>query len=451
MIVMKFGGTSVQDSSAINNLVEIVRSRLHENPVVVCSAISGMTDTLLDLGQIAVNGNFKETEYILESILQRHFLIIEESFKQSEEKQETINKVNVILNQLKETVTGIHLLSELTERSIARILSFGEILSSSIISDILKFNGINSQFTDARDFIKTKGGYRNADPDNNMIEKLVPSYLKQIIGNGQIPVTQGFIGSDKNGNTTVFSRGGSDFTASLIGMALNVKEIEIWTDVNGILSADPRIVRNPVVLKEITFEEASELAFFGAKVLHPSTILPAVKKNIDVRILNSQNPEFKGTLIAKNKKINQLPVKTITYKKNITVLNISSDESLNASLFFKKIFEVFDKYEIAADLITISGINASVSLEENEQLNDIAEELSAFSHVKTDINKSQVCIVGSNLKHIKGIESKVFKELEKYNLSMISHGASLLSFSFVIERDALESVINILHKRFFED
>ncbi|HMS65391.1 MAG TPA: aspartate kinase [Ignavibacteria bacterium] len=451
MIVMKFGGTSVQDSSAINNLVEIVRSRLHENPVVVCSAISGMTDTLLDLGQIAVNGNFKETEYILESILQRHFLIIEESFKQSEEKQETINKVNVILNQLKETVTGIHLLSELTERSIARILSFGEILSSSIISDILKFNGINSQFTDARDFIKTKGGYRNADPDNNMIEKLVPSYLKQIIGNGQIPVTQGFIGSDKNGNTTVFSRGGSDFTASLIGMALNVKEIEIWTDVNGILSADPRIVRNPMVLNEITFEEASELAFFGAKVLHPSTILPAVKKNIDVRILNSQNPEFKGTLIAKNKKINQLPVKTITYKKNITVLNISSDESLNASLFFKKIFEVFDKYEIAADLITISGINASVSLEENEQLNDIAEELSAFSHVKTDINKSQVCIVGSNLKHIKGIESKVFRELEKYNLSMISQGASLLSFSFVIERDALESVINILHKRFFED
>ncbi len=451
MIVMKFGGTSVKDSSAINNLVRIVKSRVDKKPIIVCSAISEMTDTLFKLGTKAGTGNIEECDRLIESIRKRHIQITEESFRDSDEKQITQGKINGSIRELCNIIRGIQLLGELSDRSIARILSFGEILSTTIIADILNYNNIKSKWTDARKFIKTKGDFISAEPEFDLIKEKTPLCLNPVLEKGSVVVTQGFIGSDSNCVTTVFSRGGSDFSASLIGMAMNAEEVEIWTDTNGILTADPKCIANPLTVKEISFNEASELAFFGAKVLHPSTIAPVIEKNIPVRILNSQNPEFTGTLISNKKNIHQPPFKSITSKTNVTLLSICNPKLLPAYEFLKKIFEVFDTYQIAADLITISKDNVSITLDERRYLNEIVKDLRLFSEVKVDSEKSQVSLVGSNPRNFKNIEAQIFEAVGVCNVTMISKVVSSTNFSFVTEQADLDSVIQSLHKSFFED
>lgn len=451
MIIMKFGGTSVKDSTAINNLVRIVKARLHKKPVIVCSAISGMTDLLIKLGIEARAGNTCECDSLIELIMKRHIHITDESFADSNEKKVTQRKVNDYVNELSVIVKGVQLLGELSGRSMAKILSFGEILSTIIIADILKYNNVMTQWTDAREFIKTKGDYANAEPDYELIKEKTPSHLNPVLEKCSVVVTQGFIGSDSNCATTVFSRGGSDFSASLIGMAMNAEEVEIWTDTDGILTGDPKCIGNPLPVKEISFNEASELAYFGAKVLHPSTIAPVIEKNIPVRILNSQNPEFDGTLVTNKKNVHQPQVKSITYKNNITLLNISNPKMLSTYEFLKNIFKVFNKHQTAADLTAISKNNFSCTLDDTGSLNEIVKELSVFSEVKVDSGKSQVSLVGSNLKSIKGFEAQIFNALGGFNITMISKGVSAANFSFVVERTEVDQVVNSLHKRFFED
>lgn len=449
MIVMKFGGTSVQDAEAINRVISIVKSRLKRKPVVVSSATAKTTDTLLQCCRTAADGNYEKASDIIRQIKDRHIKISSDLIKNEAKLEELKVKIKDLLDGLRDIIKGIYLLSELSERSIAKVVSHGELLSTLILSYALNESGVKAEYADARDFMFTNKDFSNAEPLFDLICSKAPERLDKILNSGKIVVTQGFIANTEDGITTTFSRGGSDYSASIIGMAMNAEEVEIWTDVDGILTADPRIVEETKIIDEITFKEAAELAFFGAKVLHPSTIIPAVEKNIPVRVLNSHYPDRKGTLIKKSIKEKDSFIKSITSKKEITVLNIYSPKMLLAHGFLKRIFEVFDKYKTSVDVITTSEVNVSLTLDNDESIEEIIKELSGFSEVNVDRDKSLVCIVGSNLKYIPGVAKKVFQVLGDFNITMISQGASVINISFVVDRDKLNDVIKTLHKEFF--
>lgn len=450
MIVMKFGGTSVQNTDSINRVIEIIKSRIKNKPVVVFSATARTTDSLLQCSQFACEGNLEKAQSILRNIKERHLNITKELIKTELLLSKTIGQINELMDELRDIIKGIYLLSELSDRSISKVVSNGEYLSTLIIANALNDRGIKSELADAKNFMFTSGNFIKAEPLIEEIKVKTSQILNPILNSGKVAVTQGFIASDEKGNTTTFSRGGSDYSASLIGMAMNAKEIEIWTDVDGLLSADPKLVENVKVLEEVSFNEAAELAYFGAKVLHPSSIIPAIENNIPVRILNSHKPESKGTLIKSQISENKFLIKSITNKTEISVLNIYSTKMLNAYGYLKKIFEIFDKYKTSVDLITTSEVNVSLTLDNEENLDDIIKELSEFSEVSVEKDKSLVCVVGSNLKYKPGLAKRIFQVLEDYNITMISQGASVINISFVVDRKNLIPVLNALHKEFFE-
>ena len=460
MIVMKFGGTSVQNGEAIERLINIVRSRLHRKPVLVLSATANTTNTLIECAKVASCGNYDKAYEILRALKEKHLKIIRELFGDNEKIiTELTDRLKLIFDDLRDVVKGIFLLSELSQRSIAKVSSFGELFSTLIISCALNDREIKSELIDARNFMVTNNNFSNAEPVFDEIIKKARAILPAYVNSGTVVVTQGFIAATEDGITTTFSRGGSDYSASVIGMALDAEEIEIWTDVDGILTADPRKVQNTKIIKEISFKEAAELAYFGAKVLHPSAILPAIEKNIPVRILNSMSPEKEGTLIRSGRKIrndkNGFVIKSITSKSNITVLNIYSPKMLLAYGFLNKVFEVFDKYETSVDLVTTSEVNVSLTLDnnassENDRLPEIEKELSAFSEVSIERDRSLVCVVGSDLKYIPGITGRIFNALNAFNIFMISQGASIINISFVVDNKDLDQVLQTLHKEFFE-
>ncbi len=449
MIVMKFGGTSVQDSQAINRVIGIIKSRLDRNPVVVSSATAKTTDTLLLCCKNASEGNYERASDIIRQIKDRHIKIASELIINENKLEELKTKIKDLLDGLRDIIKGIYLLSELSERSIAKVASHGELLSTLILTYALNQKGVKAEYIDARSFMFTSIDFSNAEPLFDVISKKTPEVINPVLKSGKVVVTQGFIANTLDGITTTFSRGGSDYSASIIGMAINAEEVEIWTDVDGILTADPKIVSDTKIIDEINFKEAAELAFFGAKVLHPSTIIPAIEKNIPVRVLNSHFPDGKGTLIKKDARNSNYQIKSVTSKKDITVLNIYSPKMLLTHGFLKKIFEVFDKYKTSVDVITTSEVNVSLTLDNDESIQGIIRELSQISEVNVETDKSLVCIVGSNLKYIPGIAKKVFQVLGDYNITMISQGASIVNISFVVDKENLNDVIQTLHKEFF--
>lgn len=450
MIVMKFGGTSVKDADAIKRVINIIKSRINSKPVVVSSATAGTTDKLINIGNDSKNGNYEKAVKSIIELRERHLNIINALIKSDKHISKAIKKLNEQIAELSEIVKGIYLLKELSRRTLAKIASFGELISTNILTIALNDRKVDSVLINANDFMITDDNFNNAEPQFNEIKKRLIKIVLPELKKNRVVVTQGFMGVTVSGDITTFSRGGSDYSASIIGACMKSKEIEIWTDVDGILTADPRIVNSPKILNEISFKEAAELAFFGAKVLHPSTIEPAIKNNIPVRILNSHRPQKPGTIIIKKTKSTKYDVKSITSKKNIKVLNIYSTKMLFAYGFLKKIFEIFDKYKTSVDLITTSEVNVSLTLENTNNLKYVIDELSEFAEVKLEENKALICVVGNNLKFMKGIEKRIFKVVGDFKISMISQGASLINISFVIENNDLEKVIKLLHKEFFE-
>jgi aspartate kinase len=449
MVVMKFGGTSVKDAEAYKRVIEIIDSRKGKEPVIVLSATAGTTDNLLKCSQHALEGSIEESNELAEQIFMKHTKIIYELVEDEDKFKEIDEGVKAYILQLKDFLQGIYLLSELSPRSVAKTLSFGELISTYILNEVLNFKGYKSKLLDSREFIITDENYLKGEPQTDEIRKKASSIVLPAVKEGFIPVAQGFIATSLSGQPSTLGRGGSDYTASLIGMALKAEEIEIWTDVDGILTADPRKVQGTKIIKEISFKEAAELAFFGAKVLHPSTIIPAIEENIPVRILNSHAPEVEGTLIKSKIRGAGAKIRSITSKEKITVLNIYSPKMLFAHGFLKKVFEVFDKHKTSVDLIATSEVNISLTLDNDDRIAGIIDELSEFSQVKISEDKSLVCIVGKDMKHTKGIVKEIFEVLGEHKISMISQGASAINVSFVVERSELTEVLQALHDRFF--
>jgi aspartate kinase len=451
MIVMKFGGTSVKDSGAVERLIRIVGDKPPHKTIVVVSALSGVTDTLTQMAELASAGNSEEAIRLSEGLESRHMAMAEELMTGSTALlSETRNIVIQFFSKLNELIRVISVLGELSGMSMAKILSYGELLSSSIIYKAMLHSGLKCAFADARNLIVTDSCYLKGEPQIESICLRIQELMSREFAGNDIIITQGFISATADGTATTLGRGGSDYTAALIGMAADATEIQIWTDVDGVHTTDPRKVDNTRSIPVMSFSEAAELSFFGAKVLHPATIQPAVEKNIPVRVLNSLQPDRQGTLILKDDEVYENGVKAISFKENITVINVFSMKMLNAFGFLTRLFEVFGKYGTSVDLISTSEVNVSLTVDSDSNLDYIIAELSQFAVVSVSRNKSQVSVVGKNLKETTGLAKRIFGSVSDYNITMISQGASDINISFVVNKGDLTAVVSALHKEFFE-
>ena len=449
MIVMKFGGTSVANFEAITRTIFIIGGKLDQKPVVVVSALSKVTDLLYRISDAAASRNVTETKELLSQLRQRHVDLAAELLAQSMMKDEAIAKVNALCDALESIAMAVCSLGELSDRKKAIIISNGEYLSSTIIAYAMNSKGIRTKWVDARGMMVTNNSYLKAEPDMAAIVEKVPGVVADAYEGMDAIITQGFVGVTRDGDPTVLGRGGSDYSASLIGMAVDAERIEIWTDVDGVRTADPRSVKNTKYLEKISFEEAAEMAHFGAKVLHPLTIEPAVKKNIPIYVLNSMNPSGKGTAILRNELIED-GVKSVSFKENIKVINIFSTRMLNTSGFLRRVFEIFSESKVSVDLISTSEANISVTVDASQNIDPVVAELSEFADVIVDDDKSQVSGIGKNIVRLNGLLKKTFTPLKKCNVYMISQGASFVNISFVVDREELAEVVQDLHDHLFD-
>lgn len=451
MIIMKFGGTSVRDSDAVEKLIRIVSEKTPQQAVVVVSALSGVTDTLTQIAQHSSDGHVEDALRLTAQLEQRHLEMTEKLLSGNigllTEARDTIIQLFARLNEM---VRVISILEELSDMSMAKILSYGEILSSSIIHKAMLNYGLKCAFADARNFIVTDSRYLKGEPQINIICRKVPELLTREFAGNDVIITQGFISATIEGTATTLGRGGSDYTAALIGMAADATEIQIWTDVDGVHTTDPRKVSKTKNIPVMSFSEAAELSFFGAKVLHPATIQPAIEKNIPVRVLNSMEPHKKGTLIMSDNEVSENGVRAISFKENIIVINVFSMKMLNSFGFLTRLFEIFGKYGTSVDLISTSEVNVSLTVNSDNNLEAIISEISLFAVVSVSRDKSQVSVVGKNLKETKGLGKRIFGAISDHNITMISQGASDINISFVVNRSDLADVVSSLHKEFFE-
>ncbi len=348
-------------------------------------------------------------------------------------------------------VDGLYALGELTPRSLDAMASYGERLSTLLLTQCFNDRGIPAQLMDARQCIITDDNFTRAAPLFDLTDEAIRKHLLPVIKEGKVPVFQGFIGSTRNGITTTIGRGGSDYSAAIVGAALEADDIQIWTDVDGIMTTDPRMVPEARRVKVISFDEAAELAHFGARVLHPATILPAVRKQIPVHVLNSYKPDHEGTLITGEAPSCENPVKSIAYKKGITVVNVASTRMLMAHGFLKRIFEIFDFHKVSVDVVSTSEVSVSLTLDNDvSKLWDIVTELKKIGEVQVEGGKAIVCCVGDNLRNIPGVSHLVFSAVRDVNVCMISQGASAINITFVIDEDRLPQAVRGLHDVFFQ-
>lgn len=439
MIVMKFGGTSVESAEAIQRVAGIVKSRLNRKPIVVVSAMGKTTNRLLAIANLAVGG--KRDQALAELISLRDYHLRESGMERT---------VDEHFQELSELVKGLAVLGELTPRSIDAISSFGERLSSLIVTNIFKHHGINSVHLDSRKVIVTDRRHTHALP---LFEQTYAKLAAAIppMAEHHAVVMGGFIGATEDGITTTLGRGGSDFTASIVGAGIGAEEIQIWTDVDGMLTADPNVVPGAHRVRVISFNEAAELAYFGAKVLHPATVMPAIEKNIPVMILNSRRPQVEGTRIQSEPVASKNVVKSIACKSRVSVLNIRSTRMFMAHGFMRSIFEIFDRYQTSVDMVATSEVSVSLTLDQTEHLDQIVAELREFAEVSIDLNDAIICIVGDNIRCSTGVAARLFKALDGINVRMLSQGASALNIGFVVAGAELAAAVQALHREFFSE
>jgi len=453
LVVMKFGGTSVEDPAAIGRTAAIVAGRVAQgkNPIVVVSAMAKVTDQLLRAADAAATGDRAGALAISSRLRSRHRDTATELVKNREDGCALINMIDQEFDSLDEVLRGLAAILELTPRISDLIVSFGERLSSQIVTVAFRERGMNAAHVDAREIIITDSQFKRAIPQDEIIERKVPEKLLPLLHEGKVPVMGGFIASNEAGLTTTLGRGGSDFTGAIVGGAINAEAIEIWTDVDGIMTTDPRVCPDALRVKTISFEEAAELAYFGAKVLHPATILPAVKKNIPVLVLNSRNAACEGTRIVSLAPHCKSPFKSIAVKKKLSIIDLVASRMLMTHGYLRQIFEVFDKHKCPVDMVSTSEVSVSLTVDSNSHLPAIAADLSKLADVKYEGKKALVCMVGEDIRGQNGIAAQVFNAVRHINVRMISQGASEINMSFMIEEDDADEAVRSLHAAFFQE
>jgi len=447
MIVMKFGGTSVESAAAIERVASIVRGQSDRKPVVVVSAMGKTTNKLLDCANLAAGGQLEEA-WEASRELERFHEREAHAITRNEDQHDLENYLKTRFAEIRSLLGSIHNDLEITPLLWDEITSYGERLSSYIVTLAFRYFGLPAQFVDSRQVVVTDSRHTQALPLYNRTYARLQEKLPPLLEKG-IVVMGGFIGSTSDGVTSTLGRGGSDFSAAIVGAGLTAEEIQIWTDVDGMLTCDPRILPGGHLIKSISFSEAAELAYFGAKVLHPATVLPAVEKNIPVRVLNSRRPEAVGTRIVGDVVHAENPVKSIACKRGITIVNIQSLRMLMAHGFLRRIFEVFDRYRTAVDVVTTSEVSVSLTIDDDRNLPDIEEELRQIAGVNLVRGQALVCLVGEAIRETSGISARAFAALKDINVRMVSQGASLLNITFVVEDADLTKAVAALHEEFF--
>ncbi len=457
--MMKFGGTSVKDVDAIARLAQIVRrgraasldAGLSPNPassagpVVVVSAMSGVTDHLLGLAASAVAGDTAGVQTGLDALRARHLdaaLMVRDDVRRGVLSDALDREIAELTTLLHAVVVARDVSSRLQDA----IVACGELLSSRLVAAALAHAGLPAICVDARRVLVTNEA-TPALPVMDETRERCRAMLGPLLAAGQIPVLGGFIGATRAGVTTTLGRGGSDYSASILGVGAGAREIQIWTDVDGMLTADPRVIAGTRRVPRLSFSEASELAYFGAKVLHPSTITPAVAEGIPVRILNSQRPDVEGTLIT-DVCAAETPLTAIACKREVTVIDIVSSRMLMAHGFLRRLFEVFERHHTAVDVVTTSEVSVSVTIDDRRRLPQIVDELSAFADVTVSEDMALVCAVGERLRTDPSLSSRVVGALDGLPLRMVSQAGSRRNITFVLPQSDLVAAVTRLHDRF---
>ena len=453
LVVMKFGGTSVEDAAAIGRTAAIVKGRVTQGktPVVVVSAMARVTDQLLRAASCASQGDRTGALAMSSRLRARHRDTAFELVKAPADSVALVDLIDRKFDTLDEILRGLAVILELTPRISDLIVSYGERISSSIVAAAFRERGIDSAHVDSRDVIITDSEFQRAAPIESLTDKRSQEKLIPLVEQGKVPVMGGFIASNEAGLTTTLGRGGSDFTGALIGGALSAEAIEIWTDVDGIMTTDPRVCPEALRVKVISFEEAAELAYFGAKVLHPATILPAVKKNIPVLVLNSRNASCEGTRIISLAPHCKSPFKCIAVKKKLSIIDVVASRMLMSHGYLSQIFAIFDRHKCVVDMVSTSEVSVSLTVDSNASLPEIAADLSNLADVKYEGRKALVCMVGEDIRGQNGIAAQVFNAIRHINVRMISQGASEINMSFMIEEDDAEEAVRSLHAAFFQN
>lgn len=453
MIVMKFGGTSNEDAAAMRNVIRIVQEHLDQRPVVVISAIAKATNELELSARTAAAGNEDEAVRIVTRLFERHNTILDNLLNNRSLAGELEEVFYHHLSDIKTILKGIAILRELTPRTMDAICSYGERLSSRIIAAGLQEAGVDAVWIDAREFMVTDDNFGRAQPVTELVRENLEKKVLPLLHAGKVPVTQGFIGITRSGEYTTMGRESSDYSASIIGGAMNAARVQIWTDVDGILTADPRVVRSVKKLKRMSFEEAFELSYFGAKVLHPRTMLPVIEKGIPVQILNSKRPGT-GTLIdfhSASSADSSALVKSIAHKAGVAVVAVTPHRRFNQYVFWEELFNVLTGYGITTGITTTSEYALAFSMDAVLLTDGLVHELEKYGRVEALRDKGSVCLVGKGLRRRTDILPRVFKSLEGIEIAMVSFGGSDVNITLVIDGRRLHEAVNRLHAEFFEN
>jgi aspartate kinase len=442
MIIIKFGGTSVATAQGIQKIYKIISEAKDKKPVVVVSAVAGITDLLLSVARSSP----VEAKKSLSEIQKFHIDFIDRLVLSAPTKKDVLSYLEATISEMGKVVR-----IKGSEKAYAdKIVSYGEILSSYIIAKTLLEKGLPTEQVIATDIIVTDQDFGSAEFLVKETRQKITQKIKPLLEKGIIPIITGFIGASIDGEVTTLGRGGSDYTAAILGFCLGASEIQVWKDVNGVYTTDPRLVKNAKNIPVLSYREASEMAFFGAKVLHPRTIRPAVEARIPVRVLNTFYPEKPGTLIQAKSKIDK-PIKTISFKRQTTLVNICATQMLFSKGFLARIFTIFAENNTSIDLVAVSEVSVSVTLNNDSCLETAVKELSRFSHVAVQKNVGTISLIGEGIVASPHTVKKMFDVLDKKGIKvkMISLGATDINISIVIESDQVETAVKALHKTFF--
>ncbi|MDR3764303.1 MAG: aspartate kinase [Acidobacteriota bacterium] len=451
MIVMKFGGTSVQDAAAIRRVASIVAGRQNEQPLVVVSAMGGVTDKLVQVAESAARGELSTAVGLLEGIKLRHVNAAGEMLSASA-KAHFAEELDERIAEATALAARIAAAGSITPAQHSCMLTFGELLSSVLVAAAFNGLGVPGVHADSRQLIVTDSKHPAAAPLPGPTQSRLLEAIPPLLEQGLVPVMGGFIAASESGEVTTLGRGGSDYSAAIVGGALNAARIEIWTDVSGILTTDPRICPQAQRIAEISFHEAAELACFGAKVLHPATLLPAIDRNIPVAVLNSHKPQEGGTIIRATAAPGPSAFRAIAVKRNISVFNVSAPRQMGTQRFLDDLFSLLRWHHLKSEIVAISGSSASVAVEGGRELVRITGELQALGNVDFQPEMAIICLVGEDIRGCIGIASEVFGVLATagINIRMIAQGSSEISVSFVIEEKDAVRAVQQLHHHLFE-
>ena len=448
MIVMKFGGSSLESATAIERVAGIVARAVPRRPLVVVSAMGKTTEQLLTMGEEAAAVEKNHALERLRRLREMHEREVGALLPHA--ARETLSLIlDSHFHEMADLIEQLARRGEFSPASSDMLASYGERLSSQLIALVFSNLGMDAAHLDARCVILTDGRHKAAAPRYSQTYARIRDKISPLIEAKRVPVLGGFIGATENGVTTTLGRGGSDFSAAIFGAGLGAEEIQIWTDVDGVMTCDPKLVPDAHRVKTISFAEAAELAYFGAKVLHPSTLLPAVEKNIPIVVLNSRRPDVPGTRIVAEAVPCANVIKAISCKKEIYIVNIRSTRMLMAHGFLQRIFESFSRAETAVDMLASSEVSVSLTIDNAVRLPEICQSLSEFSDVTVEESHAIVCVVGDNLRHTPGVAARAFGALKGINIRMISQGASVLNIGFVVAARDAEKAVTLLHQEFF--